>query len=63
MGDENYRGKPQPTTSGDPLAGKTPQEALNSGARHKTCAPLHLQQAMERAKKGEHMNVPGADNA
>ncbi|MFI4922970.1 MAG: hypothetical protein ACHP6J_04575 [Burkholderiales bacterium] len=57
MGDHNYRPSiPQATT----LAEKDSQLAreFTTGARHLDCAPPHVQQAIERAKKGEHLLIP-----
>lgn len=30
----------------------------NTGARHLDCAPPHIQQAIERVKKKQHLEVP-----
>jgi len=56
MGDHGYRPEKQApeTTEKD---SRIAAEFL-TGARHLDCAPPHVQQAVERFKKGEHLNVP-----
>ena len=59
MGDESYKAEtekrelPRAETEAD-------RQALESfhGARHLDCAPGHIQEAVARSKRGDHMKVP-----
>jgi len=57
MGDDTYSEKLDPAHKKE-----TPVEAIGgaqgTGAKHIDCAKPHIQQAVERFKKGEHLNVP-----
>lgn len=55
IGDDSYRPERMPTvTENDAMVARE----FTTGARHLDCAPPHIQQAIERAKKGEHLNIP-----
>lgn len=61
MGDEAYR---EYIEAGNKSDIPTPTEedvrqAMQAftGARHLDCAPTHIQEAIARAKSGQHMNI------
>jgi hypothetical protein len=63
LGDVQYREERQeknwedhPSVSGDNVA-KVLGTPRSTGAKHITAAKFHVQQAIERAKKGEHLNI------
>jgi hypothetical protein len=65
MGDETFVYQLQGTGSSARPARPSPSAedvrmALQSvtGARHLDCAPGHIQEAVARSKRGEHMNIP-----
>jgi hypothetical protein len=56
MGDQNYRPEkevPLMTEKDSRIASE-----FITGARHLDCAPGHIQQAVERVKKGKHLEIP-----
>jgi hypothetical protein len=56
MGDYSYTEKPMEESEKDM---RIKQQLLSStNVRHADCAPGHIQQAIERAKKGEHFSIP-----
>jgi len=54
MQDERYKTSTSPTESEKDA--RIAAEFI-TGARHLDCAPPHIQQAAERAKKGQHLNI------
>ena len=54
MGDTNYRPEPAPQSEKD----RRIADEFITDARHLDCAPPHIQQAVERLKRGEHFNIP-----
>lgn len=55
MGDHNYKPSEQRSEKDELIA----RDLLSGGVRHVDCAPPHVQQAIERAKKGEHFMISG----
>lgn len=60
FGDDRRASKPTNVPTADKI-----QDAIqgSTGARHLDCAPPHIQLAIERAKLGKHLDVPGVPNA
>ena len=61
-------GRAVPAQGQDPEARPSPQaEELRAAmssfgeARHLDCAPTHIQEAVARAKRGEHLKVPRSE--
>jgi hypothetical protein len=60
VGDESYAPERKSIASRHSSSAEEVRMAMNSftGARHLDCAPGHIQEAVARAKRGDHLNVP-----
>lgn len=55
MGDFGYR--PEVEEEREKLL-QAPPQVFETGARHITAAPGHVQEAIERVKRGQHLDLP-----
>lgn len=57
MDDKDYRPEHKQIPEATPEDARIASQFI-TGARHLDCAPPHIQQAIERAKKGKHFDIP-----